>query len=91
MYKDIIIKEIINILKRTYKWKSSGRDKITNFWLYQQSFTHQVMTKLISEIFKEPEKMPDCLSEGVTIQQLKTKETANEKKRPTNHITFHEI
>ena len=56
MYKDITIKAIINTVKRTHKWKSLGIDKITNYWPHHFYSTHQLITKLILEIIKEPEK-----------------------------------
>ena len=69
MYEYVTIEEI----KYTHKWKSSGIDKITNFGLYDISSTYQLMTKFISKIIKEPEKI------GSWNQQPKTKEAANAK------------
>ena len=40
MHEDITLKEIINKLKRTHKWKSPGINKIKTFWLYNQFTAH---------------------------------------------------
>ena len=73
MNEDISVEEIINSLKCSHRWKSSGIDKIRNFWYYYLSSSHQLMTAMTSEIINEPPKMPDWLTEGVTFQLLKTK------------------
>ena len=46
-YEDITMEEVINTLKRTYKWKLPEIDKISNFWLHYLSFTYRLMAKLI--------------------------------------------
>ena len=40
---------------------------------------HEFMTKQISEIISEPDKMPNWLAEGTTYLLAKTTETANAK------------
>ena len=80
MYEDILLKEIMNTLERTHKSMSPEMDKITNFSLHHTSSTHQLMTKLISEIIKEPEKMPDWLTERLKCLLPKTNDATNTKK-----------
>ena len=81
MYEDITIEEIINTLKRTHKWKSLGIDKMTNFWFHHLSSTHQLITKLISEINNEPEKIRDYFRKRLTYILPKTKEITNTPKK----------
>ena len=90
MYKDITTREIINTLKCTHKWKSPGKDKMTNFWLNNLFSADQLMKKLISEITKELEQKPVWLTEEITYLQPKTKDTTNKKKQLlTNHMLSH--
>ena len=58
MYEHFMIEDIINTLKCTHKWQSSEIEK-NKFLVHYRYSTHQLMMKLISEIIKEPEKMPD--------------------------------
>ena len=74
-YTKILQWKIMNIPKYTHKWKSPGIDKITNFWLRHVFFTHQLMTKFISEIIKEPEKfLNDSQKEQNTYCQKQMKQ-----------------
>ena len=59
MVEDVTIEKIINTRKSTYKWKSPGIDKRNKFRFYDLPFMLKVMTKLISEIIKEHDRMPD--------------------------------
>ena len=64
MYENITIEEIVNILRRTQNWKSDGTDNDKLFGSI--TYTHQLMTKLISENILKPQKMPDWLTEFMT-------------------------
>ena len=81
MFEDITTEEIINILKRTNKWKSLTIDKIAKIWLDHLSFTYKLMTKLISETISKTWKFSDWLTERVTYLLSKTKLTTNKQKK----------
>ena len=49
------------------------------------------MIKLILEIIKEPDKMPNWLTERVGYLLPKTKETINSKNLQTNHMPSHNL
>lgn len=68
-----------NALLKAHKWKSSGLDKVNNFWLHSFSSAHHLLTKLLSKILREPEETPQWMSEGITYLLAKTKEMKNPK------------
>ena len=66
-------------LNKSHKWKSTGMDKITTFWLHSLPCTHDFLANLLSEIMRNPESTPDWLPEGLTYLIPKSKETNNPK------------
>ena len=80
----VLQKKIINILKRTHKWKSPGIDKITNFWRNQPSSTN--VDNYLENNFKKLKKMSDWLTEGVNTNSRKQRKQQIQKKLPINNI-----
>ena len=52
--KDIELKEVELSLKKLYKWKSPGLDKLPNFWLNILTSTLKALTHTLSQIMKNP-------------------------------------
>ena len=89
----ITIEELRNALTKSHKWKSPGVDKITNFWLNCLTSTHKQMAHNFTNILKNPETVPEWLTEGTTYLLPKSQETPNPKNyRPiTCLITTYKI
>ena len=63
MYENISIEEITDTLKIIQ----------INFLFHKLSFIRQLVTKPISEIFKNLKKIPTSLTEGIKFLRLKRK------------------
>jgi hypothetical protein len=58
--------EIASFLSKAHNWKSPGSDQIQNYWLKAFPAAHSHITKNCTAIIKEPEKLPDWLTTGIT-------------------------
>ena len=78
-WEDIELKEVEFSLKKSYKWKSPGLDKLPNFWLNILTSTHKVPTHKLSQTTKNAEEIPEWLAKGKGYLMPKTSETNNPK------------
>ena len=65
-------------LTKSQKLKSTGIDKVPNFWVNVHSLSHATFTRLLNEIMQNPEKAPTCVYKGTTYLLAKR----NDKKDP---------
>ena len=74
-WKDLTVEELRVNMTRTANWKSSGPDRLPNFWIKQFKSLHKSMAEAYSEIVKDPKQTPDWLVEGATNLLPKKEET----------------
>ena len=72
-WKDLTVKE--HNMTRAANWKSSGPDRLPNFWIKQFKSFHKPMAEAYSENHQEPKKNPHWLVEGATNLLPKKEET----------------
>ena len=64
--KDFTVEELRVSITRAANWKSSGPDKLPNFWIKQFTSLHTPMGKAYSQIMQDPSLTPEWLVEGTT-------------------------
>ena len=64
--RPIQIMEITSFLSKAYNQKSPGNDQIQNYCLKAFPAAHRHITKNLSGIMEEPERVPDWLTTGKT-------------------------
>ena len=65
-WQNITVLEPKAALTKSQKLKSTGINKVTNFWVYVRSLFHATFTRLLNEIMQNPEKAPRCMYKGTT-------------------------
>ena len=80
-WKDLTVEELRVSMTRAAIWKSSGPDRLPNFWIKQFKSLHKPKAEAYSEIIKDPEQTPGWLVEGATNLLPKKEETW----KPKNH------
>ena len=55
-WENITVLELKAAFTKSQKWKSSGINKVPNFWLNVLSSSHVTFTSLLNEIMQNPEK-----------------------------------
>ena len=78
-WEDIELKEVEFPLKKSYKWKFPGLDKLPNFWLNILTSAHKVLTHTLSQTMKNPEQIPQWLAKDITYLLPIASETNNPK------------
>ena len=54
---EITLEDLKHALKKSSKWKSSGKDKIPNFWLNAFHETHTRLTQLYNLVITDPKQI----------------------------------
>lgn len=78
---EVTANELYDVVRKTHNWKSPGIDGIHNFWYKKLTNLHPCLVKLINDVLKKPETMPQFLTEGKTYIKPKNKDTQN----PSNY------
>ena len=78
-WQDIENVEVILTLKKTSNWKSTGIDKVPNFWLKNLESLHGSLATVYNDIVRDPGKSPEWLTLGKTYLLPKNDETRNPK------------
>lgn len=71
--------DIRTAMTRQSNWKAAGVDGVQAYWWKQFHSAHEILSKKIEEIIKDPSKMPSFLTEGITYMLPKNKNTDNPK------------
>ena len=53
-------------LKKSSNWKSTGNDRVPNFWLKNLEKLHGSLTEAYNGIVRNPEKTLEWLTQGLT-------------------------
>ena len=78
-WTNITRNDLLAALKKAHKWKSPGIDKVPNFWLSELSFSHDLLSKLLTISVDDPTQSPKWLTEGITFLLPKNEDTKNPK------------
>ena len=78
-WRNITVLELQAALTKSQKWKSSGIDKVPNFWLNSLSSSHFTFTRLLNELMQNPGKAPKWMCEGTTYLLAKSNDTKDRK------------
>ena len=78
-WQNITVRELQAALTKSQRWKSSGIDKVLNFWLNALSSSHFKFRRLLNEIMQNPGKAPKWMCEGATYLLAKSNDTKGPK------------
>ena len=59
------------------KWKSPGIDKIRTYWWAKLSSTHQLLADIYDNLSRDPTRIPEWFTNGITLLIPKKTDTAN--------------
>jgi hypothetical protein len=79
-FSEITSDNITNVTKHTHNWKATGIDNLHNFWLKKFTCTHGLLAKHFSNFIKQPQSIPDFLTQGTTYMKPKDTDTINPSK-----------
>ena len=79
-WQNITILELKAALTKSQKWKSTGIDKVPNFWLNALSSSHFKFARLLNGIMENPEEAPNWMCEETTYLLAKSNDTKDPKK-----------
>ena len=60
------IEDVKQCIRKTSNWKSTGPDKLHNFWLKQFTALHAALAQYFNDALLEPALLPKFLSVGTT-------------------------
>ena len=83
-WSDISVKELQTALKKSHKWKTSGTEQVSNYWLKSLCVGYYILPSLLYDTIKNLEDSPAWLSEGNTYLLPKTNDTV----KPKNYRSY---
>jgi hypothetical protein len=75
----ITISDIQQTIKRVLNWKAAGPDGIQNFWWKKFTSVHRILASQFNQMLKNPNRMPEFLTQGITYLKPKNNQTADPK------------
>jgi hypothetical protein len=79
-FSEITPDDITQVTKHTHSRKTTGIDNLHNFWLKKFTCTHSLLAKHFNNFIKQPQNIPDFLTQGITYMKPKDTDTTNPSK-----------
>lgn len=75
----VTLNDVKEAVKKLNNWKSPGPDKIQNYWWKYLDSLHPLIAVLVDKTIRNPQLLPEYLTQGITYLKPKSENTADPK------------